>query len=187
MTATTDHTPTTGERVSSPPARLSLAPDDAGPALLDGAWWPYSRDLARELPAMIDVLDRRWGRITRIAVNPTLWPVIPRKVPVAGHVVHVGWFAAAQDPHKLLLLSSTAGRWDLLVIPPVTGEAAAARLMAAATEPQGHLTATALMANEEALSATEADRGGEAEWESEGGTVPGPGNPARLPGSAQGM
>ena len=53
-------------------------------------------------------------------MNPRLWPVIPRKIPVTGHVVKAGWFKAEQDPHKLLLLSYTAGRWDLLVVPPET-------------------------------------------------------------------
>ncbi|MGP3983997.1 DUF5994 family protein [Streptomyces sp. KR80] len=188
MTLTIDHTPTADGRVSSPPVRLSLTPVDVGPGLLDGAWWPYSRDLARELPALVDVLDRRWGRITRIAVNPAFWPVIPRKVPVAGHVVHVGWFAPEQDPHKLLLLSYTTGRWDLLVIPPESGEAAAARLMAAAIEPRGRLTASSLMADEEALSAAENERGREAEWESEGGPAPSdPANPAGLASPVQGM
>lgn len=54
------------------------------------------------------------GRITHATVNPALWPVIPRKVPVDGHVVSVGWFKAEQDSHRLLLLSYTVGRWDLL-------------------------------------------------------------------------
>ena len=63
--------------------------------------------------------------------------------------MHVGWFAHEQDPHKLILLSYTAGRWDLLVIPPETGADAAARLMAAAATPGGLLTASGLMASED--------------------------------------
>lgn len=35
---------------SSPSLRLSLAPTGPAPALLDGAWWPRSRDLESELP-----------------------------------------------------------------------------------------------------------------------------------------
>ncbi|WP_371749885.1 DUF5994 family protein [Streptomyces sp. NBC_01283] len=132
-------------------ARLSLKPPEALRGLLDGAWWPRSHDLLRELPDLTDVLDPHWGRITRIAVNPTHWPVIPRKVPVHGHVVKVGWFTPELDPHKLLLLSYSVGRWDLLVIPPETRPAAAARLMAAASDPTGTpLTASALLAAEEA-------------------------------------
>lgn len=141
--------------------------------LLDGAWWPRSRDLLRELPDLTDVLDPHWGRITRIAVNPAHWPVIPRKVPVHGHVVKVGWFTPELDPHKVLLLSYSVGRWDLLVIPPETRPAAAARLMAAASDPTGApLTASALMAVEEARhgdSSAGRVQNPEEAWEYEGG------------------
>ncbi|MGW2642445.1 DUF5994 family protein [Streptomyces sp. NPDC001348] len=134
MTATVLSTPADEDRnLSSSPLRLVLAPLGTAPALIDGAWWPRSRDLTAELPALIEVLDPLWGRITRVAVNPRFWPAIPRKVPVHGHVVHVGWFEAGQDPHKLLL-SYAVGRWDLLVIPPETEPVTAARLMATATD-----------------------------------------------------
>ncbi|WP_240351192.1 DUF5994 family protein [Streptomyces olivoreticuli] len=156
MTTTISPSSTLEEGTCPPPARLALKPAGADRGLLDGAWWPRSRDLARELPALTDVLDHRWARITRITVNPTYWPVIPRKIPVTGHVVHVGWFAAEQDPHKLLLLSYAVGRWDLLVIPPESSEDAAARLMSAATDPRNHRTASALIAGEKLLGTREA-------------------------------
>ncbi|MFF4040651.1 DUF5994 family protein [Streptomyces sp. NPDC001816] len=175
MTATIVLTPAVEDRIpSSSPPRLVLAPADTAPALIDGAWWPRSRDLAAELPALIEVLDPLWGRITRVTVNPAFWPVIPRKVPVHGHVVHVGWFEAEQDPHKLLLLSYTVGRWDLLVIPPETEPATAARLMATATDPSRSLTATGLIHEAErfraaAQAAADSDSFREAFWDSEGG------------------
>jgi hypothetical protein len=105
-------------------------------------------------------------------VNPTFWPVIPRRVPVAGHLVHVGWFKAEQDPHKLLLLSYTAGRWDLLVIPPETSPDTAARLMTAAADPLRVLTASGLIQEAEFFRiAAEADWDSTRErvWDSEGG------------------
>jgi hypothetical protein len=139
------------EPVAAPAARLALKTDGATRGLLDGAWWPRSRDLLSELPLLTDALDPLWGRITRIAVNPEHWPVIPRKVPVNGHVVKVGWFTPEIDPHKLLLLSYGTGRWDLLIIPPETGAESAARLMAAASEHDGPpLTASELIAADEA-------------------------------------
>ncbi|MGM9383036.1 DUF5994 family protein [Streptomyces antibioticus] len=165
-------------QTSSSSLRLSLAPNGPAPALLDGAWWPRSRDLEAELPALAAVLDPLWGRITRVTVNPTHWPVVPRKVPVAGHVMHVGWFRAEQDPHELMLLSYGTGRWNLLVIPPETDPASAAWLMAAASDPSGTSTASRLM--EEAAARTRAavsatDRAVEAVWDSEGGRpIPSP-------------
>ncbi|WP_055548712.1 DUF5994 family protein [Streptomyces kanamyceticus] len=160
-----------------PPLRLSVKPPGPRTGLLDGAWWPRSRDLARELPALTDLLDPLWGRITRVTVNPTHWPVVPRKVPVTGHVVKVGWFRAEQDPHQLLLLSYHVGRWDLLIIPPETGAAAAARLMTAACDLRTGRTGSALIADElerHPAAPAEADPPARTQaeaWEAEGGAV----------------
>lgn len=86
------------------PARLSLTPKTTLAGQLDGAWWPYSRDLEAELPPLAAALEEPWGRITRVTVNPTRWPVVPHTVPVDGRRLHVGWFTE-QDPDKLILLS----------------------------------------------------------------------------------
>lgn len=177
MTATISPSPTLEDRLSSSsrassPLRLSLVPAGAAPALLDGAWWPRSRDLGAELPTLTAVLDPLWGRITRVTVNPTHWPVVPRRVSVAGHVVKVGWFLAEQDPHELLLFSYHVGRWNLLVVPPRTDPVPAAWLMAAASDPLGRSTASWLMEQATRLrTVTETDRAVEAVWDSEGGHV----------------
>ncbi|MFI5615950.1 DUF5994 family protein [Streptomyces sp. NPDC051567] len=156
------------------PVRLSLTPGTALAGQLDGAWWPSSRDLAAELPALAAALDEPWGRITRVTVNPAPWPVIPHKVPVEGRWVHVGWFTE-QDPDKLILLSGTVGRWDLLVVPPETAPAPAARLMAAAAIPGSVLTARALMAAEAVIGrGIRNARTREDDWESEGGACMSP-------------
>ena len=170
MTATVSPPTTSEDRRPMSPVRLSLAPAGSAPLLLDGAWWPRSRDLTAELPALASVLDPLWGRVTRVTVNPAQWPVVPRKVPVAGHVVKVGWFRFEQDEHELLLLSYHVGRWNLLVVPPQTPPAAAAWLMAAASDPRRIATASSLLADAARLTVTaEADRTREAVWESEGG------------------
>ncbi|MGA5507444.1 DUF5994 family protein [Streptomyces umbrinus] len=169
MSATTDRPPLRIVPFRAPTARLALKPANTPtglpelpglpglpglPDLLDGAWWPRSRDLAHELSALADVLDPLGGRITRIAVNSRYWPVVPRRIPVNGHAVKVGWFTTELDPHKILLLSHTTGRWNLLVIPPEADASTAARLMAAASDstgPSTTATATELIAAEHAL------------------------------------
>lgn len=156
MSATTSHAPLRAVPFRAPTARLSLrsVSSSAGPTELDGAWWPRSRDLPSELSALADVLDPLWGRITRIAVDPRHWPTLPPRIVVNGHVVKVSWFTSELDPHGITLLSYTAGRWDLLVIPPETGASSAARLMAAASADTGPpTTATALMTAERARHA----------------------------------
>ncbi|MEE1831570.1 DUF5994 family protein [Streptomyces sp. SP17KL33] len=172
MTATISPSPTLEavDRSSSSSPRLSLAPVGSAPALLDGTWWPRCRDLGAELPSLTAVLDPLWGRITRVTINPTHWPVVPGKVPVAGHVVNVGWFLSEQDPHELLLLSYRMGRWNLLVLPPQTTPVTAAWLMAAASDPLGTSTASWLMEEAARLRmVSETDRAVEAVWDSEGG------------------
>ncbi|WP_406059806.1 DUF5994 family protein [Streptomyces sp. NBC_01077] len=155
-------------------ARLSLTPKTTLAGLLDGAWWPRSRDLTTELPPLVDALEERWGRITRVAVNPARWPVVPHKVAVTGHIVHVGWFTE-QDPDKMILLSYTVGRCDLLVIPSETEPAAAARLMAAAATPGNLHTAGVLMSDEAATGRRVRDaRSSENAWETDGGSAPPP-------------
>ncbi|MFB7467715.1 DUF5994 family protein [Streptomyces sp. NPDC056224] len=152
------------------PTRVSLTPKTTLTGQLDGAWWPRSRNLQAELPPLAAALDEVWGRITRVTVNPTRWPVIPHTVNTGGHTIHVGWFTE-QHPDKLILLSYTVGRWDLLVIPPDTEPAAAARLMAAAAIPGSVLTAGALMADEAAIGRGLRDtRSREDTWEGEGGS-----------------
>ncbi|MFF3493274.1 DUF5994 family protein [Streptomyces sp. NPDC002795] len=156
-------------------ARVALK-SQTGCGLLDGAWWPRSRDLTAELPALAEILDPLWGRITRVAVNPMLWPVVPRKVAVGHRVMSVGWFNPELDPHKLLLLSYGTGRFDLLVIPPETGTAGADRLMAAACDPHGApLTATDLVAAETALlsgiGVIDRPQSSDEAWEYEGGAT----------------
>ena len=151
MSATTSRPLLRAVRFRAPTARLALKSESpsGGPTALDGAWWPRSRDLTSELFALADVLEPAWGRITRIAVNPRHWPILPPRIFVNGRVVRVGWFTAELDPHAILLLSRTAGRRDLLVVPPETGVPSAARLMAAATADTGPpMTASALMTAE---------------------------------------
>ncbi|MFF9913615.1 DUF5994 family protein [Streptomyces sp. NPDC013457] len=173
MTTTLDRT---ANRALTPglPARLSLTPKTPLVGRLDGAWWPRSRDLAAELPALADSLEGRWGRITRVLVNPGHWPVIPHKVAATGHVLHVGWFTE-QDPDKIILLSYTTGRCDLLVIPPETEPASAARLMTAAALPGSVLTAGSLMSGEAATGRRMREaRSSEDAWETDGGAAPAP-------------
>ncbi|MFD9005353.1 DUF5994 family protein [Streptomyces sp. NPDC059582] len=151
MSATPSRLPLRAVPFRAPTARLALRSDSpsGGSGELDGAWWPRSRDLPSELSALADVLDPLWGRITRIAVNPRNWPILPPRIFVNGYVVKIGWFTPELDPHKILVLSATAGRWDLLVVPPETGAPSAARLMAAATASTGpRPTATTLMTAE---------------------------------------
>jgi hypothetical protein len=181
---TTTLGPTTRrDHVPGLPVRLSLTSKTTPAGRLDGAWWPYTRDLSAELPPLTTALDASGGRITRVTVNPARWPVIPREVVVDGRSVHVGRFTEreaddlllGQEADDLILLCFTDGRWDLSVIPPATHPAAAVRLMAATAIPGNVLKADALVAGEAATGRGMRDsRNQEGAWEAEGGACMSP-------------
>jgi hypothetical protein len=143
------------------PTRLRLTPRTSLAGLLDGAWWPYSRDLGTELPPLVEALEERWGRITRITANPGPWPVASSSVSVGGYVVDVDWLTD-QDRDTMILISNTLGRCDLLVVPPEAESASAARLMALASAPGNVHTAGSLVSGESATGPREAGGGEDA-------------------------
>lgn len=160
------------ENTSPPSARVSLKPCTGHPGMVNGAWWPRSRDLAAELPSLIVALDAAWGQIHRVTVNVHMWPEIPRRLVTGSHTVRVGWFDAEQDRHDLCLLSHSCApyRWDLVVVPPETEPECAERLMASAADVHDKQTASALVAGalegrREVLWDLDRIR----EWEFEGG------------------
>lgn len=55
------------ERRLSSPCRLTLAAKLGSG--VDGAWWPYTASIARELPDLIDTLCRPLGQVVDIGVN----------------------------------------------------------------------------------------------------------------------
>ena len=120
MTAATS-TPITAPpptRPSAPPGlRLQLDPAMAGTGVVDGGWWPRSRDPDAELPGLIAGLDASLGPITRVALNLDAWDSAPRRVAVDGRRVRVGWFRQ-MDAHTIGLTRAAQDRVVLLVVPP---------------------------------------------------------------------
>lgn len=133
---------------ADPAARLRLKPTSTHPGMVNGAWWPRSRDLTRELPPLIARLDEAWGRIYHATVQVGMWPDIPNRVRTGEHVVRLGWYDAEQDPDDICLISLRGGkRWDLLVVPPELDPEAAERVMAAAASPGNFESARELLAS----------------------------------------
>lgn len=100
--------------------RLALIDPPAERTTLDGAWWPRTRSLTGELPALVEELHRRGIRVTRAAYNPDGWDPAPRRLAADGRIIRLGWFRSI-DPQLLNLTGDfTRGRIDLLVVPPDT-------------------------------------------------------------------
>jgi len=51
--------------------RLQTTHDRQG--VLDGAWWPRSRDIGAELPALIAALAEYAGPVTRVGLDADAW------------------------------------------------------------------------------------------------------------------
>ncbi|MFI6561801.1 DUF5994 family protein [Streptomyces sp. NPDC050534] len=145
-------------RLSSPlPVRLSLAPYEGVPGGLDGAWWPYSRDLVEELPLLVEAMDGV-GTITRVILGIQLWPRIPHQIAVGRGYVTAGWSVTGQEQNVISLCSYRDGFRTLLVIPPTAAADTADWLMNSPVPVDGSRTATELLAIAAARSsATSAD------------------------------
>ncbi|HSZ40038.1 MAG TPA: DUF5994 family protein [Trebonia sp.] len=136
----------------APPAgpRLLLQRDDAGPAPLDGGWWPRSADPTAELPGLILDLDKRHGRITRVLLGTTGWKTSrPSRLEVRGpagsRVVRLGWFAT-MPAGLLTAISASDQRTDLVTVPPDTSEQDAAAAMKQAAQAGNREHAPAILA-----------------------------------------
>ncbi|WP_344877054.1 DUF5994 family protein [Nonomuraea antimicrobica] len=156
--------------------RLSLHPVLDRRAVVDGAWWPYSRDAAAELPGLVAAVDRLLDRVTlRVGVHCDAWQSIPRRIPARGRQIRIGWFRHT-DPRLITLTFAAGEPVVLLVIPPDTAAGPAeGTLKLTAQDTTGLsiddiLTVARLPPDPAApLRGTDAD--GSAGWENEGGLV----------------
>ncbi|GGS69013.1 hypothetical protein GCM10010156_29960 [Planobispora rosea] len=154
------------------PVRISLDPLPCRRGTLDGAWWPYSRDAAAELPGLIAAVDQRLGRNTvRVGLHLNAWEHIPRRIPARGRQIKVGWFRHTH-PHLITLILAGAEPVTLLVITPDTaaGPARFALALAAAGTLGLRPADIVTLARRSAVPAVRAlDDDGPAGWENEGG------------------
>jgi hypothetical protein len=112
--------------------RLKLKPKAPATGFVDGAWWPRSRDLSAELPALLAVLAVRLGPIQRVSYNLVSWDGAPRRLDIGGRQVRLGGFQV-QHPNTVDVIGSNASRLILLVLPPGTEPVAAHRILMTAS------------------------------------------------------
>jgi hypothetical protein len=110
--------------------RLRLKPRGPVTGFVDGGWWPRSRDLPAELPALLAVLAVRLGPVESVSYNLDAWGPMPRKITLDGRLVRLAGYRS-QHPATIEVLSA-AHRLTLLVVPPeATPQAAHDALTAA--------------------------------------------------------
>lgn len=110
-------------------ARIRFRQPVTTAGFIDAAWWPRSRDLAAELPALVDVLWTAGRDVNRITYNLHAWDPAPRKMEIEGHVVRLGGFNSG-DPITVGLTDAWGREHiDVLVIAPDTDPALAERAL----------------------------------------------------------
>lgn len=111
-------------------ALLRLETTQSREGVLDGAWWPRSRDVTTELPALITALTEHLGSITRVGLDATAWQDIPTRLVVDDHIVHLDSDPVGDD--TVLITRGHNDHFSLLVVPPGTATGAAREAMAQA-------------------------------------------------------
>ncbi|MEU6983803.1 DUF5994 family protein [Streptomyces sp. NPDC046324] len=121
-------------------ALLRLRTTGSREGVLDGAWWPRSRTVAAELPALIEALTAHLGPITRVGLDTVAWEDVPTRVVVDDRVVHLDSFPVGDD--TVLITRGDSDHFALLVVPPDTKPDAARDAMARAVD-AGNVTRAA--------------------------------------------
>ena len=123
------------EHIRSSPARtprLRLKSKAPEKGYVDGAWWPSTDDLTKELPDLLAVLSVRLGRIDRVLYNLEEWAGPPAKITFDGWAVHLDGYRH-QPANRIEVHGLNCSTLILLVVPPRSDpEHAHATMMAAA-------------------------------------------------------
>jgi hypothetical protein len=107
-----------GVAAEQPHVRLAFWPSSTTDDVMNGGWWPRTRDPAAELPDLATSVAERLGVVRRIALNTDAWTSWPRQLVIGGAKVQLDWCTG--DAHTIRLTSDDASHLDLLAIPPDT-------------------------------------------------------------------
>lgn len=113
-----------GRRLASP-VRLALAVQLGTP--LDGAWWPHTASIPRELPELLDALSARLGEIIAISVN---WSSLEGSPDMDSLTCLKAKRPNGASAHqRLMMITGSKASASLLVIPCRTSTALAVMVM----------------------------------------------------------
>ena len=130
--------------------RLTLKPGMPRTGAVDGAWWPSSRDLVAEVPALVAAFPASAGRVQRVGFGRSLWDAIPHRTRgwADGKRIGLDGFAAFA-PDVVWVATSITGSAPLflLVVPPGTAPETAAGILRRAGSAENLETPAELLAD----------------------------------------
>ena len=126
--------------------RLRLKPEAPITGYVDGAWWPRSRDLSAELPALLAALTVRLARIERVSYHLTTWSPARRRLNLDGRIIRLDGFRSQHTDIVTVIGATDRPRLTLLVVPPETDPNLAHQIMTTAAHRDNVDTADTLLA-----------------------------------------
>lgn len=109
----------TGTRRSARPVRIVLGSTLGGD--IDGAWWPYTSSVARELPELIAALHRPLGEIADININWSASDGAPDLNSMSYGAKSMP--GSRVRPQRLMVVAGHHAQAKLLVVPFMTSAA----------------------------------------------------------------
>jgi hypothetical protein len=125
------HSAATSRRDHSEQVRLTYSVELAEE--VNGAWWPYTPSMARELPLLIEALHEPLGEVVDIAVN---WSSLQR-VPDLDQLSRSGAVPLPGQEtrhHRVMTITGTRAKANLLIVPSDTTKSLAVMLLRRAAD-----------------------------------------------------
>jgi hypothetical protein len=153
--------------------RLRLKPADRSAGLVQGAWWPRSDQLFKELPSLLAALAPRVGSVDRVIYDETRWAPKALRMEFRGrNIILEG--SSTTSTNTLSVIGKGFGRLVLLIVPPYTNPTRAYAAVMTASKPDNVSTPDELLgvgrreAQDRRLAQLAQQR-----WESDGGALRG--------------
>jgi hypothetical protein len=151
--------------------RLRLKPADRSAGLVQGAWWPRSDQLFKELPSLLAALAPRVGSVDRVIYDETRWAPQALRMEFRGrNIILEG--SSTTSTNTLSVIGKGFGRLVLLIVPPYTNPTRAYAAVMTASKPDNVSTPDELLgvgrreAQDRRLALMAQQR-----WESDGGAL----------------
>lgn len=122
--------------------RMETTPKRTG--TFDGAWWPRSRDLDRQLSGLLAALTARLGPLARVGLDAGASDERPGRLVVDGYTVRVDWSTVGDD--TMIVTRGDQDHFLFLVVPPQTAPSPPRAAMAMAVRDDNDASAERILA-----------------------------------------